>query len=72
MSIMDKLIPKNIAGILGVVQAVCKFVREICVAAVRLFGFWIPDEPYEAIIVKVGEVADKVDAFIEKYKNMLL
>ena len=72
MNLLKRLIPDNLAGVLGVVQAIVKFVRELCILVVRVFGFWIPDEPYEKWINKVAEIAEKVDGGIERLKNSQL
>lgn len=71
-SFILKLIPKNIAGILGIVQLVIPALREVIMAGLRLAAIIMPVKVTEASIVKVKEIADKIEVGFDTVKRVLL
>jgi len=71
-SFISKLIPKNLAGILGIIQVVIPALREVIMAGLRLVAIIMPAKVTEALIVKVKEIADKIEAGFDKVKRLLL
>ena len=67
-----KLIPANIAGIIGVAQVLVPLVRELLIVAIRIVDVLTPKVGLEPIIVKVKAVCDGAEAGINKLKNMFL
>ena len=67
-----KLIPHNIAGIIGIAQLVIPLAKEITIAVVRIIDILTPDTGMEPLIVKVAGIFDSVTAGINKFKNMFL
>ena len=59
-------LPKNLAGILGIVQAVIKCIKEILTVLAN-FTF-LP----QATIDKIRDICNKVDDVVEKIKGFLL
>ena len=70
--LVAKLIPKNIAGILGVVQTVIPFIRELLMLATRICAVLIPGDKDDKIIAKIKYVFDKFEVVFEKVKNFFL
>ena len=69
---LKKLIPKNIAGILGVIQTAIPFVREVLMLATRICAVLIPGDKDDKVIAKIREVFDQLEAGFEKLKNFFL
>ena len=67
-----KLIPHNIAGIIGIVQQIVPLAKEIVIAAIRIIDILTPDKGLEPLIVKIAEIFDKITAGINKFKNFFL
>jgi len=67
-----KLIPNNIAVIIGIASAVIPLVREIAVAVIRIIDIFTPGEGMEPLIVKIGDIFDEVIKGVDKFKNMFL
>jgi len=70
--LIKKLIPKNIAGILGVVQVAFPLVRELLMVVVRICAVIIPGDNDDKVIAKIKEVFDKIECNYEKFKNIFL
>ena len=68
----QKLIPKNIAGIIGVVQGVLVAVREILMLATRICATVIPGDKDDKAVAKIKAVFDKVESVFNKVKKFLL
>ena len=66
---LKKLIPKNIAGILGVIQTAIPFVREVLMLATRICAALIPGDKDDKVIAKIREVFDQLEAGFEKLKT---
>ena len=67
-----KLIPSNIAGIIGVVQALIPLVRELIIVGIRILDVITPADGLERAIVVVATTADKIESWIATLKNMFL
>ena len=72
MPALVKWIALNGASIIGMVQAVLKFVKELLTLVINILFPIIPDGKFEQIVLKVRDFVNKADAFIEKYKGYLL
>jgi hypothetical protein len=72
MPALVKWVALNGASIVGMVQAVLKFVKELLTLVINILFPIIPDGKFEQIVLKVRDVVNKVDDFIEKYKGYLL
>jgi len=67
-----KLIPHNIAAIIGVVQLIVPLAKELVITVIRIIDILTPDKGLEPLIVKVAEIFDNVTAGINSFKNMFL
>ncbi|MCX5657962.1 MAG: hypothetical protein NTZ48_07100 [Candidatus Omnitrophica bacterium] len=65
-------LPTNIAGILGIVQAVIKFIKELLTLAVNILLPVIPGDKFDGIVIKVRDAMNKIDEGVEKIKSFLL
>lgn len=74
-TLIKKLIawlPSNIAAVLGIAQAVVKFIKEVATLALDLIAPLIPGNGDDIIIGKVRDFCNTVDGWIEKIKDFLL
>lgn len=69
---LKKLIPNNIAGIIGIIQVIVPLVREIVIATIRIVDVLTPDNGLLPLIEKVGTIAMHIEDAIVKFKNMFL
>ena len=67
---LARLVPKNIAAILGLVGVCIPLVRELVMVALRLAAVFVPK--VEALIEPVGTMFDTLQANYDKIKNFLL
>lgn len=67
-----KLIPHNIAAIIGVVQLIIPLAKEITIAAIRIVDILTPSNGLEPLIVKVAGIFDNVTSGINQFKNYFL
>lgn len=65
-------IPKNIAGILGIAQAVVKFGKEVATSFLNLICPIIPGDKDVLITQKIRDIFNMIDEAIEKVKKYLL
>ena len=72
LSIIPILNPKALAGVLGILQAIVKFIKEVLTLIVDLLFPVIPDGKFEDIVEKIREIVNKVDEVLEKIKNFFL
>lgn len=70
--LLKKLIPKNIAGILGVIQTAIPFVREVLMLATRICAVLIPGDKDDKVVAKIKEVFDKLEVGFDKLKGFFL
>jgi len=71
-NILKKIVPKNIAGILGVVQTAIPFIRELLMLATRVCAVIIPGNKDDLIIAGISKIFAKVEGGFEKFKNFFL
>lgn len=72
---MNKILqwlPTVIAGILGIVQVVIKFVKEALTLAVDILFPIIPNEKVKAVVLKIREIVNVADGWIQKIKDGIL
>ncbi len=69
---LKKLIPHNIAAIIGIVQLIVPLAKEVVIAAIRIVDILTPDKGLEPVIVKVAGIFDAITNGINKFKNMFL
>ena len=67
-----KLIPNNVAAIIGIAQLVIPLAKEIAIAVIRIVDILTPGVGLEPLIVKVAGIFDSVTAGINQFKNMFL
>ena len=72
MNFWKKLVPKNIAGILGVVQTAIPIVRELLVLATRICAVLIPGDKDDKIIAGISKVFKFIESKFETVKNFFL
>ena len=65
-------IPKNIGALVGMVQTVVEFIRELCMLFARLICPIWPGDLDDIVVSKIHNVADIVHDLLEKLKNWLL
>lgn len=72
---MTKLLqwlPTVLAGVLGVLQVVVKFIKEVLTLAVDILFPIIPNDKVKAIVLKIREIVNKADEWIQKGKDVIL
>jgi hypothetical protein len=69
---IQKLIPHNIAAIIGIIQQVVPLAKEIIVAIIRIVDIFTPGEGLEPMIVNTTKIFDKITAGINSFKNKFL
>ncbi len=67
---LARLLPANIAGILGVVQVVFPLARELIIVVMRIVAVFIPS--IGVLIPKVVDSLSAIEAGFEKFKNIFL
>ena len=65
-------IPKNLAGILGIIQAVIKFGKEVATLALDIVAPLIPGDKDEKVIETIRDIFNTADGWVEKIKSFLL
>jgi len=69
---IKKLIPANIASIIGIAQVLVPLTRELLITLVRIVDVLTPKTGLEPIIVKIVSVSAAIENIINKFKNMFL
>lgn len=67
-----KLLPKNLAGVLGIAQLVIPLLRELIMVVLRLLAIFMKDKITDDLIAKVKSIADKIESGFDKVKRVLL
>jgi ACT domain-containing protein len=62
----------NLAGVLGVLQAVVKALKEILTVIVNILFPIIPSAKFKTIVLLVRGIVNKVDDVIQKVKDFFL
>lgn len=71
-NLLRKLIPKNIAGILGVVESAIPVIREFLMLAIRICAIFIPGDKDDIAIASVKKFFDEIVVVFEQVKNFFL
>ena len=69
---LKKLIPHNIAAIIGIAQQVIPLAKEVVIAVIRIVDILTPGTGLEPVIVKTASIFDTITGAINKFKNMFL
>ena len=69
---LKKLIPHNIAAIIGIVHVVIPLLKEVTIAVIRVIDVLTPDKGLEPAIVKTAAIFDGLTGWINNFKNMFL
>jgi len=69
---IKKLIPHNIAAIIGIAQQIVPIAKELVIAVIRIIDILTPDKGLEPVIVKTAGIFDSITNGINKFKNMFL
>ena len=72
LSLIPIFNPKAIAGVLGIIQAAIKFIKEVITLIINLLFPIIPDGKFEEIVLKVRDIINKVDEAVGKIKDFFL
>jgi len=67
-----KLIPHNIAAIIGIASLVVPLIKEVVIGVIRIVDILTPDKGLEPVIVKTSELFDGLSRKINSFKNMFL
>lgn len=67
-----KWIFTNLAGIIGVLQALIKVVKELLTVIVNALSLFMPIEKAQAVVEKARLLCNKIDEWLEYIKNHLL
>ena len=67
-----KWIPSNVVAILGIVQVVIKFVKEVLTLVIDILLPIIPADSFDGIIKKIRDFCNILDGGVEKIKAFLL
>lgn len=62
----------NLASVLGVLQGIVKVVKELATAIVNILFPLIPNANFHAVVLKVREILNNIDDWIEKIKVWLI
>lgn len=63
----------NLASVLGMIQVVLKFIKEVLTLALNIiFPAFPHSEKFEATVVKVRDFINTIDAWVETLKSYLL
>ena len=65
-------LPKNLASILGIIQAVLKLIKEILTAVVNILYPLIPSAKFQKVVDTVRGIVNKVDEVVQRVKDFLL
>lgn len=71
-NLLRKLIPKNIAGIIGAIEAFIPVIREILMVAVRVCAVFIPGDKDDEIVASIKKFFDEIVLIFEQVKNFFL
>ena len=69
---LKKLVHKNIAGILGLIQTAIPVIRELLIVLTRICAIVIPGDKDDKIIAKISAGFKTFEAIFEKFKNFFL
>ena len=67
-----KYIPVNIASVVGIAQALVKLIKELTTGVVNIFYPIIPQAKFLSVVMKVRDIVNKLDEWLETLKGFLL
>jgi len=70
--LLRKLIPKNIAGIIGLVQTAIPVIRELLVVITRVCAIIIPGDKDDKIVAVIVKIFDSFEDIFNKIKGFFL
>lgn len=71
-NLLKKLLPKNVAGILGVIQTAIPFIREVLMLATRVCAVVIPGDRDDKIVRRIKIIFDNAEAMFKRVKDFFL
>ena len=74
-TLLKKLItwlPTNIGAIIGIAQAIVKFVKELCTLFIDIIAPIIPGDGDDKLVKTIRDACNKIDEVLEKIKSFLL
>jgi len=71
-SLLRKLIPKNLAGIVGLIQSALPLIREFLMVITRICAVLIPGNKDDLLVEKIGDFFDGFEEIFEKIKDFFL
>ena len=66
---LKKLVPKNIAGILGLIQTAIPVIRELLIVITRICAIVIPGDKDDKIIAKISAGFKTFEAILPAFAN---
>ncbi len=69
---VKKLIPKNIAGIIGLIQTAIPVIRELLMVLIRICAVLIPGDKDDKIIAVIKKFFDQFEVIFVRIKNFFL
>lgn len=67
-----KWLPANLAGIIGVAQAIVKLVKEVLTLIVDILYPVIPSAKFKQVVDTIRNMVNTVDNWLEKLKGFFL
>jgi len=65
-------IKANLASLVGIIQAAIKALKEVLTAIINLLSIFIPAIAAQKIVLKIREILEAFDNWIEKIKPYLI
>ena len=69
---VKRILPKNLAGLLGVVQQLVPLAKELIIVVIRVLAIVVPGKLPETAIQKVQNISTKIESAMHQIKNGLL
>ena len=71
-TLLKKILPKNIAGLLGILQVIVPLIRELVMVIIRFFAVFMPGKVDDKLVAKVKSGCDKIEGGFDAVKGFLL
>ena len=69
---IKRLVPKNLAGIIGVAQAMIPLVRELIIVVIRILAIVVPGKMSEDAVQSTSAFFKALEDGVNNAKNVLL